>query len=184
MAEPWILPRDEGSIPSLPSKNILKDAEMKKPTKLMNFLVRNQFIFNKSDKRSSYYKNSNFAYTIRISDHIGKTITLEGDRYITIIPQDNDQYIFIIGRVTKTFNYKELTKLLSCLFCVYDFIPEHFKFITDILKAKEKSEAELNGKLEALAQEKNLVDMKRRREIGEIKLELNKLSTFIGEKLK
>lgn len=157
---------------------------MRKPIKLMNFLVKNQFAFNKSDQRSSYYKSPNFPYTIRISDHVGKACTMNLDKYINIIPQENDNYVFFMGRNTKTLSYKELIKLLESLFCVYRFIPDHFRFASDLMKEREKAETLLQEEKQKHLEDLNKADITRKSDIHEIRLKMNDILLLIGQKLR
>lgn len=91
-------------------------------SKLKAWLKRKGFTSTNYKGDSEYYTLNGFSATVRLADHVGREGT-ETDKYINIIPDGVDTYIFVYDRVTKAMTYKELTKTLDALLHLYITIP-------------------------------------------------------------
>ena len=95
---------------------------MRGVSKLRAWLRRKGFTSTDYIGTSEYFTIERFPPVIRISDHVGRKGT-ETDKYVNIIPDGVDTYIFVYDRVTKAMTYKELTKTLDALLHLYITIP-------------------------------------------------------------
>lgn len=91
---------------------------MRGVSKLRAWLRRKGFTSTDYVGTSEYFTIEGFPPVIRISDHVGRKGT-ETDKYVNIIPDGVDTYIFVYDRVTKAMTYKELTKTLDALLHLY-----------------------------------------------------------------
>ena len=67
-------------------------------SKLKAWLKRKGFTSTNYKGDSEYYTLNGFSATVRLADHVGREGT-ETDKYINIIPDGVDRYVFIYDRI-------------------------------------------------------------------------------------
>ena len=78
-------------------------------SKLKAWLKRKGFTSTNYKGDSEYYTLNGFSATVRLADHVGREGT-ETDKYINIIPDRVDIYVFIYDRISTSMSHKELIK--------------------------------------------------------------------------
>ena len=81
-------------------------------SKLKAWLKRKGFTSTNYKGDSEYYTLNGFSATVRLADHVGREGT-ETDKYINIIPDGVDRYVFIYDRISTSMSHKELIKALK-----------------------------------------------------------------------
>ena len=76
-------------------------------SKLKAWLKRKGFTSTNYKGDSEYYTLNGFSATVRLADHVGREGT-ETDKYINIIPDGVDRYVFIYDRISTSMSHKEL----------------------------------------------------------------------------
>lgn len=111
---------------------------MRGMSKLKTWLKRKGFVHTNHEGTSEYFTLNGFSAIVRLADHVGRKGT-ETDKYINIIPDGTDTYIFIYDRITKTMTHKELIKAIESLVFLHKCIPTYFENRNKIRKQYEES---------------------------------------------
>ena len=91
-------------------------------SKLKAWLKRKGFTSTNYKGDSEYYTLNGFSATVRLADHVGREGT-ETDKYINIIPDGVDRYVFIYDRISTSMSHKELIKALDALIYLHGRFP-------------------------------------------------------------
>lgn len=118
---------------------------MKRVSKLKAWLKRKGFVSTDYEGESEYFTLEGFPVIVRLADHVGRKGT-ETDKYINIIPDGVDTYVFIYDRITKTMSHKELIKAIESLVYLHKCIPMYFDNRARIKKQYEDTIREMKSK--------------------------------------
>ena len=120
---------------------------MKGLSKLKAWLKRKGFTSTDYKGDSEYYTLNGFPAILRLADHVGREGT-ETDKYVNIITDGYDKYIFIYDKVSTSMNHKELIKALDALIYLHGKIPKYFE---NRERIKKRYEDTINGAQSELA---------------------------------
>lgn len=119
---------------------------MKKMSKLKAWLKRRGFTSTDYEGDSEYFTIEGFPAIVRLADHVGRKGT-ETDKYVNIIPDGIDKYVFIYDKITKTMSHKELIKSLDSLVFLHKQIPNYFTNRAKLKKQNDDALREVESRL-------------------------------------
>lgn len=143
-------------------------------SKLKAWLKRKGFTSTDYKGDSEYYTLNGFSATVRLADHVGREGT-ETDKYINIIPDGVDRYVFIYDRISTSMSHKELIKALDALIYLHGKIPKYFENRDLIKKRYEDAISSVQSHLARRTVDQRAVLVKGVSTLEPVILELQKL---------